>query len=35
MANIEYRVYELRPKPYGTELKKWQYDEETDDFHEF
>ncbi|CAO3668877.1 unnamed protein product [Umbelopsis vinacea] len=28
-------VYELRPKPYGTELKKWQYDEETDDFYEF
>jgi len=28
-------VYELRPKPYGTELKKWQYDEEKDDFYEF
>ncbi|KAI8579418.1 hypothetical protein K450DRAFT_242065 [Umbelopsis ramanniana AG] len=28
-------VYELRPKPYGTELKKWQYDEATDEFHEF
>ncbi|KAH8548212.1 6-phosphofructo-2-kinase-domain-containing protein [Umbelopsis sp. PMI_123] len=28
-------VYELHPKPYGTELKKWQYDEETDDFYEF
>ncbi|RCH78157.1 hypothetical protein CU098_004019 [Rhizopus stolonifer] len=28
-------VYELRPKPYGTELKKWQYVEETDTFVEF
>ncbi|KAI8993698.1 6-phosphofructo-2-kinase-domain-containing protein [Pilobolus umbonatus] len=28
-------VYELRPKPYGTELKKWQYIEETDTFEEF
>ncbi|KAG0742562.1 hypothetical protein G6F57_006954 [Rhizopus arrhizus] len=28
-------VYELRPKPYGTELKKWQYVEETDSFEEF
>ncbi|CAO3695677.1 unnamed protein product [Umbelopsis ramanniana] len=28
-------VYELRPKPYGTELRKWQYDEATDDFYEF
>ncbi|KAI8359189.1 6-phosphofructo-2-kinase-domain-containing protein [Blakeslea trispora] len=28
-------VYELRPKPYGTELKKWQYKEETDTFVEF
>lgn len=28
-------VYELRPKPYGTELKKWQYVEETDSFVEF
>ncbi|GAN02663.1 6-phosphofructo-2-kinase [Mucor ambiguus] len=28
-------VYELRPKPYGTELKKWQYIEETDSFVEF
>ncbi|KAI9478059.1 MAG: 6-phosphofructo-2-kinase-domain-containing protein [Benjaminiella poitrasii] len=28
-------VYELRPKPYGTELKKWQYIEETDSFIEF
>ncbi|KAI8991750.1 6-phosphofructo-2-kinase-domain-containing protein [Mycotypha africana] len=28
-------VYELRPKPYGTELKKWQYIEETDCFIEF
>ncbi|KAM3580453.1 6-phosphofructo-2-kinase [Umbelopsis sp. WA50703] len=28
-------VYELRPKPYGTELKKWQYDPEKDEFIEF
>ncbi|KAI8884488.1 bifunctional 6-phosphofructo-2-kinase/fructose-2,6-bisphosphate 2-phosphatase [Backusella circina FSU 941] len=28
-------VYELRPKPYGTELKKWRYIEETDSFEEF
>ncbi|OAD70117.1 hypothetical protein PHYBLDRAFT_134170 [Phycomyces blakesleeanus NRRL 1555(-)] len=28
-------VYEIRPKPYGTELKKWQYIEETDRFEEF
>ncbi|KAG2179629.1 hypothetical protein INT44_006477, partial [Umbelopsis vinacea] len=28
-------VYELRPKPYGTELRKWQYDEATDEFYEF
>ncbi|KAI7897245.1 6-phosphofructo-2-kinase-domain-containing protein [Mucor mucedo] len=28
-------VYELRPKPYGTELKKWQYMEDTDSFVEF
>ncbi|KAG2173214.1 hypothetical protein INT43_004588 [Umbelopsis isabellina] len=28
-------VYELRPKPYGTELKKWQYNPEKDDFFEF
>ncbi|KAI8337008.1 6-phosphofructo-2-kinase-domain-containing protein [Chlamydoabsidia padenii] len=28
-------VYELRPKPYGSQLKKWQYDEEKDCFVEF
>ncbi|ORZ19863.1 6-phosphofructo-2-kinase-domain-containing protein [Absidia repens] len=28
-------VYELRPKPYGSQLKKWQYDEEKDTFVEF
>ncbi|KAI7870627.1 6-phosphofructo-2-kinase-domain-containing protein [Spinellus fusiger] len=28
-------VYELRPKPYGTELKKWRYVEEKDAFEEF
>ncbi|KAL0079434.1 6-phosphofructo-2-kinase-domain-containing protein [Phycomyces blakesleeanus] len=28
-------VYELRPKPYGTELKKWQYIESVDSFVEF
>ncbi|CAG8650174.1 9692_t:CDS:10 [Funneliformis mosseae] len=25
-------IYCLQPKPYGTELKKWKYDEEKDDF---
>jgi 6-phosphofructo-2-kinase len=25
-------VYELRPKPYGTEVKKWSYLEETNEF---
>ncbi|CAO3617750.1 unnamed protein product [Cunninghamella blakesleeana] len=28
-------VYELRPKPYGSQLKKWKYDEEKDTFVEF
>ncbi|KAI8071279.1 6-phosphofructo-2-kinase-domain-containing protein [Gongronella butleri] len=28
-------VYEYRPKPYGSELKKWRYNEEKDDFEEF
>ncbi|ORZ23154.1 6-phosphofructo-2-kinase-domain-containing protein [Absidia repens] len=28
-------VYELRPKPYGSQLKKWKYNEEMDTFVEF
>ncbi|KAF7721841.1 hypothetical protein EC973_004077 [Apophysomyces ossiformis] len=28
-------VYEIRPMPYGTELKKWRYIEDTDTFEEF
>ncbi|KAG0190621.1 hypothetical protein DFQ28_001791 [Apophysomyces sp. BC1034] len=28
-------VYEIRPMPYGTELKKWQYVEDKDTFEEF
>ncbi|CAO3615452.1 unnamed protein product [Cunninghamella echinulata] len=28
-------VYELRPKPYGSQLKKWKYDEVKDTFVEF
>ncbi|ORX43173.1 bifunctional 6-phosphofructo-2-kinase/fructose-2,6-bisphosphate 2-phosphatase [Hesseltinella vesiculosa] len=28
-------VYEYRPKPYGSELKKWRYVEEKDTFEEF
>ncbi|KAI8081720.1 6-phosphofructo-2-kinase-domain-containing protein [Halteromyces radiatus] len=28
-------VYELRPKPYGSQLKKWKYVEEKDTFEEF
>lgn len=27
-------VYEVRPKPYGSDLKVWQYEEETDSFRE-
>ncbi|KAI7871517.1 6-phosphofructo-2-kinase-domain-containing protein [Spinellus fusiger] len=28
-------VYEIRPNPYGTELRKWKYIEKTDSFEEF
>lgn len=29
---FHFRVYELRPKPYGVELTSWTWDEETDTF---